>query len=284
MQLQEHINYHHIAEAIENINNNLESQPALADSSKEINSASARLQKMLMQWAGTSPEKILQYMSQKHLRKMLQEKQPSLFDTTFKTELSTHKSQHDLFISTEVMSAEEYKNAGKNLHINYSFAKSPFGKIIVASTNKGICYMAFEEDENKAFTHLKSKFPVATYHPFQDAMQENALLIFQQKNNKISPITLHLKGSHFQLKVWDALLNIPFGRLTTYGNIAAKMGSVKSARAVGTAIGSNPVAYLIPCHRVIHSTGAMGGYRWHTIRKAMIIAWECAKMENKNKE
>lgn len=177
------------------------------------------------------------------------------------------------------MTPAEYKNGGKNLTINYSFAESPFGNIIVASTQKGICYMAFNEDEKEALSALKSKFPNALFHQKLDLIQQNALFIFQNDWSKLNEIKLHLKGTDFQLKVWETLLKIPMGRLSTYGSIAQKIKNPNASRAVGTAIGSNPVAFLIPCHRVIQSSGNFGGYMWGNTRKTAIIGWEAAHSE-----
>ena len=177
------------------------------------------------------------------------------------------------------MTPAEYKNGGKNLFINYSFAESPFGNLIVASTQKGLCHMAFEDDEEEALKNLKARFPNSMYHRMLDLIQQNALFIFQNDWSRLPEIKLHLKGTDFQLKVWETLLKIPMGQLSTYGNIAQKIGKPNASRAIGTAIGSNPVAYLIPCHRVIQSNGNIGGYMWGNTRKTAIIGWESAKTD-----
>ena len=178
------------------------------------------------------------------------------------------------------MTPAEYKNGGKNLEINFSFAESPFGNIIVASTNKGVCYMAFAENEETGFQDLKNKFPNAAFLRKLDLLQQNALFIFQNDWSKLSEIKLHLKGTDFQLKVWETLLKIPMGQLATYGSIAHQIEKPNASRAVGTAIGSNPVAFLIPCHRVIQSTGTFGGYMWGNTRKTAIIGWEGAQLNS----
>jgi len=175
------------------------------------------------------------------------------------------------------MTPGEYKNGGESLFINYSFAESPFGNMLVASTSKGICHLAFADDEDAALNVLKLKFPNATYRQVVDMVQQNAMFIFTHDWSKLNQIKLHLKGTDFQLKVWEALLKIPMGQFSTYGNIAAKIEKPNASRAVGTAIGSSPVAFLIPCHRVIQSTGNFGGYMWGNIRKTAIIGWEGAK-------
>lgn len=184
-----------------------------------------------------------------------------------------------MFINIEGMTPAEYKNGGKNLTIHYSFAESPFGNLIIASTDKGICYLAFEEDETRALGLLRQHFPNSTLQQDCDDMQQQALSIFQKDETQLQEIKLHLKGTDFQLRVWEALLKIPSGKLSTYGTIAEQINHPKACRAVGTAIGSNPVAFIIPCHRVIQSSGKTGGYRWGSIRKTAIIGWEASGNE-----
>jgi AraC family transcriptional regulator of adaptative response/methylated-DNA-[protein]-cysteine methyltransferase len=181
---------------------------------------------------------------------------------------------HDTFIKTVGMMPDECKNGGENLIINYSFAPSPFGDILVAATQKGICYIAFSDNENLALSTMKSQFPKALFDAKSDAIQQNALCFVSEDWSQLKQIHLHLKATPFQLKVWQELLNIPFGTLSTYGAIAKKIAHPKAARAVGTAIGSNPVAFLIPCHRVIQASGAFGNYMWGSTRKTEMIVWE----------
>ena len=276
MNEQDQINYNRIAEAITYIKNNFKGQPNLDEIAEKINLSPFHFQRLFSEWAGTSPKKFLQYISVQHAKKLLKENQATLFDTAYETGLSGTSRLHDLFITIEGMTPGEYKNGGQNLLVNYSFAPTLFGNIIVASTQKGICYMAFYEDEPTALSLLQNKFPNATLSNKLDLLQQNALSIFQHDWNKLPEIKLHLKGTDFQLKVWEALLKIPMGKLSTYGAIANKIDNPSASRAVGTAIGSNPVAFLIPCHRVIQSTGTFGGYMWGNIRKTAIIGWESA--------
>lgn len=278
MKTQAIINYNRIAEAIDYLKENFRAQPTLDEVAKKVHLSPAHFQRMFTQWAGTSPKKFLQYISVEHAKRLLSEDQATLFDTAFETGFSSTSRLHDLFINIEGMTPAEYKNGGKNLEINYSFAESPFGSLVVASTHKGICYMAFENGEEKGLDELKLKFPRATFQRKLDIQQQNALFIFQNDWNKLNEIKLHLKGTDFQLKVWESLLKIPMGKLSTYGNIAEQIGNANASRAVGTAIGSNPVAYLIPCHRVIKSSGVFGGYMWGSTRKTAIIGWEGAKV------
>ncbi len=274
MNAQENINYNRIAAAIDYIKNNFKTQPNLDEVAQKVHLSPFHFQRLFSEWAGTSPKKFLQYISVEHAKKLLKENQATLFETAFETGLSGTSRLHDLFINIEGMTPAEYKNGGKNLAINYSFAESPFGNLLVASTGKGICYMAFYEDEPAAFSALQMHFPNARFSQKLDLIQQNALFIFQNDWSKLHQIKLHLKGTDFQLKVWETLLKIPMGQVTTYGSIANAIAHPTASRAVGTAIGSNPVAFLIPCHRVIQSTGLFGGYRWGNTRKTAMIGWE----------
>ncbi|HEX5001864.1 MAG TPA: methylated-DNA--[protein]-cysteine S-methyltransferase [Bacteroidia bacterium] len=279
MNGRQHHNYFRIAEAIEFIKSNFKAQPNLDEVAEHVHLSPFHFQRLFTEWAGTTPKKFLQYTSIEHAKKLLKDKQATLFDAAFDTGLSGTGRLHDLFITIEGMTPAEYKNGAKNLSIYYSFAASPFGNIMVASTSKGICSLAFEDDEAEALLNLKQKFPNAAFYKKSDPIQQNALSIFQNDWNKLAEIKLHLKGTDFQLKVWEALLKIPMGKLSTYGTVAGQIGKIKASRAVGTAIGSNPVAFLIPCHRVIQSSGKIGGYMWGNTRKTAIIGWESALTE-----
>lgn len=277
MTEQQNINYNRIAEAIDYIKENFKEQPNLDEVAKKVHLSPYHFQRLFSEWAGTSPKKFLQYTTVEYAKTLLKENQATLFETAYETGLSGTGRLHDLFINIEGMTPADYKNGGKNLVINYSFTESPFGDILVASTEKGICYMAFYEDETIAFQTIKNHFPNAHFIQMTDLIQQNALHIFTHDWTKLNQIKLHLKGTDFQLKVWQTLLKIPMGQLTTYGAIANKIENPNASRAVGTAIGSNPVAFLIPCHRVIQSTGIFGGYMWGNTRKTAIIGWEGIK-------
>lgn len=278
MKAQEEINYNRIADAISYIRANYKKQPGLEEIAETVNLSPFHFQRLFSDWAGTTPKRFLQYISIGHAKEMLKDNQ-SLFNTALETGLSGTSRLHDLFVNIEGMTPGEYKNGGENLQINYSFAESPFGNIIVAATPKGICHMAFYEDQPAALANLQAKFPAARYQQMLDMQQQNALYIFSHDWSKLSQVKLHLKGTEFQLKVWEALLKIPMGKLATYGNLAKQLQNPNASRAVGTAIGDNPVAFLIPCHRVIQSSGALGGYHWGLDRKTAMIGWEAAKMD-----
>ena len=278
MKVQDEINFNRITAAINYIQANFKSQPSLEEIAEKVNLSPFHFQKLFSEWAGTSPKRFLQYISISHAKKLLKENE-TLFNTALETGLSGTGRLHDLFINIEGMTPGEYKNGGENLYINYSFAESPFGNLIVASTQKGICHIAFYNEELSALRNLKKLFPLSSYKQMMYLDQQNALFIFNHDWKKLNQIKLHLKGTDFQLKVWETLLKIPMGKLSTYGAIADKLQNPKASRAVGTAIGDNPVAFLIPCHRVIQSSGALGGYHWGMDRKSAIIGWEAAKAE-----
>ncbi|MEW7279031.1 methylated-DNA--[protein]-cysteine S-methyltransferase [Aquimarina sp. 2201CG1-2-11] len=277
---KQHINYDRIAKAIDYISTNFKEQPSLDQIAESVHLSPHHFQRLFTDRAGVSPKKFIQYISINHAKQLLKNKQATLFDTAYETGLSGTSRLHDLFVNIEGMTPGEYKNGGENLSICYSFTESPFGKIIVASTSKGICHMAFFEEQKEAFDILKKRFPNANYNQVVDTIQQNALFIFRNDWSKLNKIKLHLNGTPFQLKVWETLLKIPMGNLSTYGTIAKEIDKPKASRAIGTAIGSNSVAFLIPCHRVIQSTGTIGGYRWGGTRKSAIIGWEAAKMNS----
>lgn len=277
MNSQQQLNYTRIAEAIEYIRCNFQSQPDLDEVAAKVHLSPFHFQRLFKDWAGVSPKKFLQYTSVSYAKNMLRQQKATVFDAAYDTGLSGTGRLHDLFVKIEGMTPGEFKNGGENLSVNYSYAETPFGNIIVASTHRGICYMAFAEEETAAFQLLLAQFPRATFRQITDIIQQHALYIFTQDWKKLDQIKLHVKGTDFQLKVWETLLQIPEGQLTTYGTIAEKIQKPQASRAVGTAIGSNPVAFLIPCHRVIQSTGTLGGYMWGIDRKTAIIGWEAAK-------
>ena len=272
MSSQQH--YQRIAEAIAYIQNNFQRQPQLDEIAAHIHLSSAHFQRLFTEWAGTSPKKFLQYISIEHAKKILKQQQGSVFDATFATGLSSTSRLHDLFIQIEGMTPAEYKYGGQHLTIHYQFSETPFGQVLIASTQKGICTLRFVENTAEALAHLKEQFPKAMFIAQSDSLQQSALALFQTDHSQLAKIKLHLKGTAFQLRVWQSLLKIPMGQLTTYGELAKSIDHPKAARAVGTAIGSNPIAFLIPCHRVIQSTGAFGGYEWGQVRKTAMIAWE----------
>jgi AraC family transcriptional regulator of adaptative response/methylated-DNA-[protein]-cysteine methyltransferase len=279
METLNQIDYHRIEKAIDYLKVNFKQQPSLEDVAAHVYLSPFHFQRMFKEWAGVTPKKFLQYLSIEYAKGILKDQQSTLFDAAYETGLSGTSRLHDLFIKIEGMTPGEYKNGGAQLQINYSFAESPFGSLIVAATPKGICYMAFADDSDLAFQELQQLFPNAKYRQVLDMIQQNALYIFGKDWSRLQELKLHLKGTDFQIKVWETLLKVPVGELSTYSAIASALDNPKASRAVGSAVGDNPVAFLIPCHRVIKSTGELGQYHWGSPRKTAMIGWEAAQTD-----
>ncbi len=266
-----------IAKAIEYITANYKQQPSLDDVAAHLHMSPFHFQRLFQEWAGVTPKKFLQYITLEHAKSMLGAQKTALA-TTVNTGLSSTGRLHDLFVQIESMTPGEFKNRAEALTIFYSFAITQFGDVIVASTQKGVCHIAFIESKEDALEELKEKFSNATFIEKKDDFQESALKVFSGDPQEVK---LHLRGTPFQLKVWEALLQIPAGDITTYGTLAQRLGTPRASRAVGTAIGDNPVAFIIPCHRVIRATGVLGGYRWGLGRKSAMLGWEMGQTEKK---
>ena len=263
------MSYEKIAEAIEYVNTNFKGKPDLDEVGESMNLSALDFEMLFVSFAGVSASEFFQSVSLGSILRLLKPRQSTLFETPTKSKAENRLPD----VEIEQMTPAEYKNGGSDLTINYSYADSRFGKLLIAATPKGICNIAYYDDQETAFTLLSAKFPNANYIQQSDLFQKQALMAFQDQTSQ-QHIQLHLKGTDFQLKVWEALLKIPMGELSTYGKIAAALGNQNASRAVGTAIGSNPIAYLIPCHRVVQAGGNLSGYRWGAVRKTAIIGWE----------
>ncbi len=268
--------FHRIAEAIAYLRAHFQAQPTLEELARQAHLSPYHFQRLFSDWAGVSPKKFLQYLSLDHAKRLLQG-QATLADAALETGLSGTGRLHDLFVRIEAMTPGEYKAGGRSLHIRYGFGDSPFGRLLLASTPRGICHLSFADDEGQALEALRAAFPRAAWRREDDGHQQEALAFFRQDWSRLSEIRLHLRGTPFQLKVWETLLRIPPGGLDTYGRLAQRLGTPRAARAVGSAVGDNPVAFLIPCHRVIRADGSFGEYRWGSARKAAMIGWEAAR-------
>lgn len=276
MSYQRDINYARIEAAINFIKDHLQDQPSLDEIATAVQLSPFHFQKLFIEWAGVSPKKFMQYLTLEYAKSLLRNAGSTLLDTANATGLSSTSRLHDLFIAIEGMTPGEFKNGGAGLQINYHFSPSPFGELIIASTARGICHLFFVTDQQQAVNDLIARFPHASLQHRTDILQQEALGFFRRDWQQ-KQIRLHLSGTPFQLKVWESLLKVPMGSLVTYGAIANNIDKPKAARAVGTAIGNNPIAFLIPCHRVIQQTGRLGGYRWGESRKSAIIGWEATQ-------
>lgn len=274
METSTNINFERIKQAINFIDTNYKQQPSLDEIAASVYLSPTHFHQLFKEWAGVSPKQFLQFTTISHAKTLLKEGRESLLNSSVDLGLSSSSRLHDLFVNIEAMTPGEYKNGGKNLTIDYSFADSQWGRVLIASTSKGLCHLSFSEEEALSLDSLISEYEKATIQENRVALHNDGLAALSGCVS--SNLSLHLKGTDFQLKVWEALLRIPFGELLSYGDLATEMGKPLASRAVGTAIGNNPVAFLIPCHRVIQGTGAFGGYKWDILRKKAMIGWESA--------
>ena len=248
-------------------------QPTLKEIAESVNLSEYHFQRLFTRWVGISPKRFLQFLTKENAKRLLT--QSSLLDATYQSGLSSTGRLHDLFIHTEAITPGEFKHKGSGLTIRYGSHPTPFGNAFIATTERGICKLSF--DIKNALNSLKQDLGNATF--IWDAAHTQILIekIFSPDKQGETPLTLDLRGTNFQIQVWEALLRIPAGQLTTYQNIGAAIGSPKASRAVGSAIGKNPVPVLIPCHRVIRATGEFGNYAFGSARKKAILGWEMAQ-------
>lgn len=282
--ISEDYNYLRIEKAINFISNNIKSQPTLDEVAFHVNLSPFHFQKLFTEWVGVSPKKFLQYLNTSYLKKTIHQTN-NLIEAAEIAGLSSQSRVYDLFTGIEAVTPNEYKTGGKGLNIFYGYHQTPFGECFLATTERGICAMAFitnvsKENDLRVF---KNKWHFASLNENSDKGQEIINSIFYDAFNPTQKFHLLVQGTNFQIKVWEALLKIPQGGLITYQSIAHQIKNPKAVRAVGTAVGENPIAYLIPCHRVIRKQGIIGEYRWGSDRKKILIGWEAAQMD-KNQE
>jgi AraC family transcriptional regulator, regulatory protein of adaptative response / methylated-DNA-[protein]-cysteine methyltransferase len=275
-----HMNqYQSIEKALHYIAQNSKNALSIDDIAHYVGVSGSHLQKLFVAWCGVSPKQFQRFLKLEYAKKLLQDKNNILM-TSNKTGLSGTGRLHDLFVDIEGMTPGEYQSGGKHLTICYSVHDSLFGIFLVASTSKGICNVLFLEQESDAEKELRSRWAQATLISKEDKMHIPVVKFFMGvQNNTTKKIKLHVQGTNYQLQVWKALLSIPDGSVESYGTVAASIGESGglAARAIGTAIGANPVGYIIPCHRVIKSTGEISGYRWGVDRKRVILGYEAAQ-------
>jgi AraC family transcriptional regulator of adaptative response/methylated-DNA-[protein]-cysteine methyltransferase len=275
--------YQTVADALQYLEENFLRQPTLDELADHAGMSRFRFQKLFTRWAGVSPKRFLQFLTLEHAKGLLLESEPVLH-TAFASGLSGPARLHDLFINTEGVTPGEFKSGGLTLRIGYGIHPTPFGPSLLAQTDRGLCHLVFMDSNSgtakrEAVEALRSDWPGATLTEAPRETAELAQAIFYPGNSSPppAPLSLFLKGTNYQIKVWAALLRIPPGAVTTYGRLAKALGAPRSARAVGSAVAKNPVAYLIPCHRVIRGMGAIGEYRWGSVRKKALLGWEAAQ-------
>ncbi|MDE3058033.1 MAG: methylated-DNA--[protein]-cysteine S-methyltransferase [Bacteroidota bacterium] len=269
--------YQTIAHALEFISSRYGQQPELADIARELHMSPFHFQRLFLRWAGVSPKKFLQYITVTHAKEMLR-RNSTTEEAAFESGLSGTSRLHDLFVSIEGVSPGAFKQRGKGVKIAYGFFDSPFGKFLLACAGEKICKIDFIDDEKSALRELKEEWHSAEFTYAPDTLHSLARTIFEGNKKRMPKTTLLVHGTPFQIKVWEALLKIPEGHLTSYDRVAEVIGMPRASRAVGSALAHNPVAYLIPCHRVIKKVGRIGEYRWSSIRKQAMIGWEAARI------
>lgn len=271
-----HDPYHYalIARAIDHIGDTVHEQPKLEDVASAVGLSPMHFQRVFSQWAGVSPKRFQQYLTLNHAKTLLNDRF-TVLEATNETGLSSSSRLHDLFLKWEAMSPGEYAGKGAGLTISYGFFQSPFGEMLVMGTDRGICGLAFttEMGREQSMTDMTSRWPHAVFQEAPENLNVTALL------GSDETAKLHLIGAPFQIKVWEALLSIPSGQVTTYSEIAQHIGHPKAVRAVGTAVGRNPISWLIPCHRALRKSGGLGGYHWGLPVKRALLAWESARFD-----
>jgi AraC family transcriptional regulator of adaptative response/methylated-DNA-[protein]-cysteine methyltransferase len=267
--------YRKIEKAILFLDKHRREKPGLKEVARQVNLSEYHFQRLFKRWAGISPKRFLQALTLRHAKKTLKRGAP-LLDAAYETGLSSASRLHDLFVTMDAVTPGEFRRKGARLTIRYGFHASPFGECLIAVTTRGICHLAFlgREGRSSAVALLKRQWRNADIVEDAESTGRVCARIFGPSQKASVP--LFVRGTNFQTKVWQALLRIPGGSSASYGDIARAIGRPGAARAVANAAARNPVAFLIPCHRVIRKTGAVGGYRWGGARKKAILAWEAA--------
>lgn len=269
--------YQRIALAIDFLVQHRLQQPSLAEAARYVELSPGHFQRQFRRWVGVSPKRYLQALIVDEAKSLLAEATPTLAIAD-QLGLSSGSRLYDHFVHLEAMSPGEYQRGGEGLHIRYSRQHTPFGAAMVASTPRGICHFSFIDTPATAgLPQLQRQWPNALFS--NDDAGHRALIdqLFSHADTAEAPISLHVKGTNFQIQVWRALLNIAPGTLSTYRRVAHDIDRPSAARAVGQAVGANPVALLIPCHRVIRESGGLGGYRWGLPRKRAVLGLERAR-------
>ena len=251
-------------------------QPTLELLAERNGLSAAHLQRLFMRWAGLSPKAFVQALTIDHARKLLRNS-ASVLEASYEVGLSGPGRLHDLFVTHEGMTPGTYKAKGKGLEIRYGFHDCPFGKVLLMTTEQGICGLAFADpgEEEGALGDMRSRWPDASYVADQVATASHVVRIFNPNAWKAEqPVRIVFIGTDFETRVWQTLLKVPLGQATTYSDIAGHIGNPKASRAVGTAVGRNPISFVVPCHRVLGKSGGLCGYHWGLTRKQAILGWE----------
>ena len=272
--------YDRIAEAIVFITDHVASQPTLEEIAAHLHLSPFHFQRLFSRWVGVTPKRYLQTLTVERAKQLLAHSRP-LLEVSNSVGLSSGSRLYDHFIHLEAVTPGEYKQRGKGLSIDYAVHPTPFGNIFIAMTPRGICKLSFLDYSqiNDHLTELRSHWPLAAVQENRQSTLPVVETMFSTSKIPDRPLSLQVSGTNFQTSVWRALLQIPPGTVVSYSQVAEALGRPRTARAVGTAIGANPVAFLIPCHRVIQKSGKLGGYHWGETRMHAIHAWETARQE-----
>jgi AraC family transcriptional regulator of adaptative response/methylated-DNA-[protein]-cysteine methyltransferase len=269
--------YQRIEHAIRYLNENASRQPGLEEVSREIGLSPFHAQRLFTRFAGVSPKRFLGLLTVGHAKTLLQDGQ-SVLDATYEVGLSGPSRLYDLFVTYEAMTPGEYKRQGADLEIRYGLCRTPFGEALVVTTDRGIAGLGFVDgDAREALERAREEWPKSAFIADAKA-SERAIAPLFDRHADDAPRLL-LKGTNFQIKVWSALLRLPPGQLISYGELAREIGQPKAAQAIGRALSANPLGFIVPCHRVIRGTGALGDYRWGKARRRAILAWEAADQD-----
>lgn len=272
--------YRRIAQAIEFLVQQSDQQPSLEQIAAHVHLSPYHFQRLFSRWAGVTPKRFLQVLTVERAKQLLSESK-SLLEVSYAVGLSSGSRLYDHFVQLEAVTPGEFKSGGLGIEIEYAVGDTPFGTAWVAATQRGICKLEFIDSTppQQLLAELQQCWPQAVFTENPARMQVLLQPLFADQPSQNKPLSLHVRGTNFQIMVWKALLQIPAGKLASYSQIAQMVGCPNAARAVGQAVGNNPVALLIPCHRVIQQSGKLGGYHWGIIRKHVIHAWEEARVE-----
>ncbi|MGC1240002.1 MAG: methylated-DNA--[protein]-cysteine S-methyltransferase [Chryseosolibacter sp.] len=279
---QNHINYQRIEQAIQYLQQNFMRQPELGEVAEKVHLSPFHFQRIFTEWAGISPKRFLQFLTTGYLKEKLKVSQ-NLEEAAAAAGLSSQSRVYDLFTTLEAVTPAEYRQHGSGIRIEYGFHATPFGNCLLGVTERGICWMSFissDQDGRHALEEMKACWHNSVFHENVELTSDVIANVFDAA--PADKLHLFVKGTNFQVKVWEALLRIPPGALTTYQDIARRINNPGALQAVGTAVGSNMIAYLIPCHRVIRKDGILGEYRWSAARKKSMIGWEMARNDSPN--
>jgi AraC family transcriptional regulator of adaptative response/methylated-DNA-[protein]-cysteine methyltransferase len=273
--------YDLMAAALRYIEARRDRQPSLEEVAAAIGLSPAHFQRVFSQWVGVSPKRYLQHLTLGHAKRLLDDRF-TVLDATYDSGLSAPSRLHDLFLRWEAMTPGEYARKGAGLTISWGWFDSPFGEVLAMGTDRGLCGMAFaaELGRERTLADMRGRWPAAVFREVTDRARGGALGHWVAGAFGNGQVALHLIGAPFQIKVWEALLAIPSGHVTTYSEIARSIGNAKAARAVGSAVGRNPISWLIPCHRALRRDGELGGYHWGLPLKRAMLAYESARLES----